>query len=970
VTLAAGTRLGPYEVIAPLGAGGMGEVYRARDRRLDRDVAVKVLPEAVSNDARALARFEKEAKAVAALSHPNILAIHDFGSQEGLAFAVMELLVGETLRDRLNLGRIPQRQAVDLASQIAKGLVAAHEKGVVHRDLKPENIFLTKDGHLKILDFGLAKRVENVGSAGEDLSTSTWAGQTDPGGVVGTVGYMSPEQVRGLPVDHRTDIFSFGAVLYEMLSGRRAFKKETAADTISAILKEEPPELSGSDAKVPPALEGVVRHCLEKDRDHRFQSVRDVAFALAESQEPGAARHAARTRRRSLGRRVILIGAVLAAAALLAAWLLRRGGRERWVRDTAIPEITRLVEGSDFARAADLIREARRILPKDPTLERLWLAASGDATFESTPSGAEVSCRPYGADSAPWQPLGETPLEEVRVARSGAVYRLSKSGFEPVTLIDYPVIHWSITLPEKGTVPAGMVPVAEGSGGLGWPMSDSPGVELPGFFIDRTEVTNEAYQKFVDAGGYERPEYWKQPFLESDGRQVDWRSAVARFRDSTGRPGPSTWEAGAFPTGQGRYPVSGVSWFEAAAYAEFAGKALPTAYHWDLAAQTYCSTLFVPGSNFAKSGPREVGAPGSFSGFGTSDMAGNVKEWCWNESWERKRFLLGGSFGDPFYMFAYSNSESPWERRPTHGFRCVKLRGSPPEAAFGKLEPLLRDYWKEQPVSDEVFAAFKSLHAYDKEPLNSKLEQETPMEGWVYQSVTFDAAYGGERVPVHLFLPKNAAPPYQAVLYFPGGGVFQAPEFSPSTITDEGLDFVPRSGRALIYPVYRGHYHRSDGAGITGKPRAKWRDRAIIFSKDLGRTIDYLETRQDIDSKRLAYLGYSAGGALAPMLLAVEPRIQAAVLKDGGFWFRDPLPEVDWINYVTRVKTPLLMLNSRFDNYFPLESSQRPLFERVATPARDKKHVLFESSHGALPQREVVRETLDWLDKYLGPVRR
>jgi eukaryotic-like serine/threonine-protein kinase len=282
MTLPAHKKLGSYEILAPLGSGGMGEVYRARDQKLDRDVAVKVLPQTVANDPDALARFEREAKAVAALSHPNILAIYDFGTQDGVAYAVTELLEGETLRGKLDSGPVSQNNAVDWALQIAKGLSAAHGKGVVHRDLKPENVFVTKDGHVKILDFGLAKRVDET-KPGEQTSAPTGSGRTAPGTVMGTVGYMSPEQVRGLPVDHRSDVFSFGAILYELLSGRRAFKKDTASDTMAAIMRDEPPELSESGRSVPIALDHIVKHCLEKDRDSRFQSARDITFALSEA---------------------------------------------------------------------------------------------------------------------------------------------------------------------------------------------------------------------------------------------------------------------------------------------------------------------------------------------------------------------------------------------------------------------------------------------------------------------------------------------------------------------------------------------------------------------------------------------------------------------------------------------------------------------------------------------------------------
>ena len=290
MSLTPGTRLGSYEILAPVGAGGMGEVYRARDHKLKRDVAIKVLPEHLAENPQALARFEREAQAVAHLSHPNILAIHDFGREQGITFAVTELLQGETLRSRLESGRLPVRKVIEVALQISGGLAAAHEKGIIHRDLKPENIFITLDGHVKILDFGLARTVPEP--AGDEAPTQTR--RTEPGAVLGTVGYMSPEQVRAKETDHRTDIFSLGALLYEMLSGRRAFQGDTAADTMSAILKEDPPELSEPESGVSPVLDSLVRRCLEKNPGERFQSARDLGFALqsvsAEKRDSGGAR--------------------------------------------------------------------------------------------------------------------------------------------------------------------------------------------------------------------------------------------------------------------------------------------------------------------------------------------------------------------------------------------------------------------------------------------------------------------------------------------------------------------------------------------------------------------------------------------------------------------------------------------------------------------------------------------------------
>ncbi len=279
MSISEGTRLGPYEILAPLGAGGMGEVYRAQDSRLDREVAVKVLPERLAENPEALARFQREAQAVAALSHPNILSIFDTGLQDGVAYSVTEMLEGENLRDRMGDRALPLRKAVEFGVQIARGLAAAHEKGVIHRDVKPENVFVTRDGRVKILDFGLAK-LDRETAPGVESEAPTAMPATQPGVVMGTAGYMSPEQVRGRPVDHRTDIFSLGAVLYEMLSGKRAFRGDSAVETMTAILREEPPDLQETNAAFPPALERIVRHCLEKNPEERFQSARDVAFNL------------------------------------------------------------------------------------------------------------------------------------------------------------------------------------------------------------------------------------------------------------------------------------------------------------------------------------------------------------------------------------------------------------------------------------------------------------------------------------------------------------------------------------------------------------------------------------------------------------------------------------------------------------------------------------------------------------------
>jgi TolB-like protein/Tfp pilus assembly protein PilF len=360
MSLSTGMKLGPYEIVAPLGAGGMGEVYRARDTRLERDVALKVIHPHFVTDADRLSRFEQEARAAARLDHPNILVVHDIGSHEGSPYIVSELLEGQSLREQLGAA-LPPRKAVDIALQIAHGLAAAHEKGIVHRDLKPENVFVTKDGRIKILDFGVAKLTQPASGGALDTEATT-AAATEPGVVLGTVGYMSPEQVQGRPLDARSDLFSLGVVLYEMLSGKRPFHRGTAPETLTAILREEPPDLSETNKNIPPALERIVRHCLEKEPDRRFQSARDAVFDLESisgllGTKPAVPMSAAGVfvhRHRA----AVAVTALLVALALGAGWWWKtRGGPGAAGRRVAVLPFENLTGDPEQAYLADGIHE-------------------------------------------------------------------------------------------------------------------------------------------------------------------------------------------------------------------------------------------------------------------------------------------------------------------------------------------------------------------------------------------------------------------------------------------------------------------------------------------------------------------------------------------------------------------------------------------------------------------------------------
>jgi Tol biopolymer transport system component len=416
--LAVGTTLGPYKILAPLGAGGMGEVYRARDHRLGRDVALKVIPSELARDPERIKRFEQEARAAGALNHPNIVAIHDIGSHEGAPFVVMELLEGESLRSRLGQGPLPVRKALDYAVQAAHGLAAAYEKGIVHRDLKPENLFLTRDGRVKVLDFGLAKltRPDVLAPAGEKPDSVS---PTATGVILGTVGYMAPEQVRGQAADHRSDLFALGAILYEMLTGERAFRGASFVDTLSAILKEEPPPLAASGRDIPPALEPIVRHCLEKRPEERFQSARDLAFALeglsgaaVETTTGMAAAGPVTKPGRGLG---LITVAILAGAAVVIGFALGTIRQARIMRGASRPVYQRLTVQRGEIKSARFSPDGKTVF-----YSAEWEGRPSEI-FETRPGS--LTARAMGLSAVCLASVSGRGTMAVTLGQSGTVFR-------------------------------------------------------------------------------------------------------------------------------------------------------------------------------------------------------------------------------------------------------------------------------------------------------------------------------------------------------------------------------------------------------------------------------------------------------------------------------------------------------------------------------------------------------------------
>ena len=897
----------------------------------------------------------------------------------------MEYLEGKTLKQELSEKVLTSTQVLELSIQIAEGLEAAHQKGIVHRDIKPMNLFVTTRGHVKILDFGLAKLTPFLrnfeGQKAESDSTVVAEMQlTSPGTALGTVAYMSPEQAIGAELDPRTDIFSFGVVLYEMATGKQPFSGPTPASTFDAILHSDPAPVARKNDVLPPELGRIIFYALEKNRQKRYQNISEALAALKtlRQEASGPVPIARMIRRRKV---VIPALALVAVLGLLIGWYVRRNGRIRWAHEMAIPEIAQLSgKGEDFA-AFTLAKKVDELVPNDSALQKLWPEISLEISVHSEPEGAEVYMKPYRAVEREWEHIGRSPIEHLRVPVGLLRWKAEKRGFQTAEGLSFSLkkggefqgffggTTLKLSLAVPGTLPNGMVRVPGGKVAAGFPGigTISSVVDLPNYWMDRYEVTNKEFKQFVDAGGYRKPEYWKLPFVEN-GRTLSWEQAIARFRDKAGRPGPATWELGNYQEGQGDYPVTGVSWYEAAAYAEFAGKRLPTVHQWQNAAWTRLASDIAPLSNFGGRGLAPVGSNQGMSPYGTYDMGGNAKEWCWNATGDR-RFILGGGWNEPPYMFVDQDAQSPFDRLTTYGFRCVKDAPdtSLPKAALEPISSTFRDFSKEKPVSDQVFAALKNQYRYDPGPLNAVVEQvDESNEYWTRQKVTINAAYGNERMSAYVYLPKNSNPPYQTVVFFPGS--YAVLQRSSKDLVLFGCDFVIKSGRALVYPIYKSHYDRGDELQYDEPDEtARYRDHVIFWSKDLGRTIDYLETRKDLNLERLAYYGLSTGAYLGNILPAVESRIKVAVLLGGGFVFAKKMPEVDELNFAPRVKVPTLLVDGRYDVFFPLET-QNVMIRYLGTPEKDKRHAVLEGGH--IPAYEqMVKEILDWLDKYQGPVK-
>ena len=946
--------LGSYEVLSVLGRGGMGEVYRARDTKLGREVAIKVLPPEFINDPERLVRFRREAKLLASLNHPNIATIFGLEDSGGIHFLVMELVEGETLAARVAAGPFPIAEALKIGQQIAEALEHAHDRKVIHRDLKPANVIRTKTGRVKMLDFGLAKAMtdETLGpSAGPTVS----ALPTEVGRVMGTPAYMSPEQAEGKEVDRRTDIWAFGCVLYELLTGQRAFPGESVSQIIAAVLRSEP-EWKALPSSTPVPVRELLRRCLTKDVSLRPSRCRDILDQMGESLAVSV--RPRRSKWIGLAAVGVLVAIVVAGRSLVPHGSLPAPAE-------AVAEINKLIGETRPLEAFLELRKAEQVLPGDPQLAKIAQTMTRFTSIQSSPTGAKVEIQDYLAPGSDWFSLGTTPLEHVRIPNGYFRWKVSRPGGGELIEAPPTTDSMQFQLGRSDAELEGMVHIDGGHYADFIAFLGAISYDLAPFDIDQYEVTNRAYQEFVNHGGYQKREYWREKFIK-DGKELTWEQAMDLLRDSTGRPGPSTWEAGHFPEGQGEYPVSGVSWYEAAAYAVYAGKDLPAVAQWYKVASPDLGEYMINQGNFGGRGPLPVGASHEVGPFGTYDMSGNVREWCVNSINDR-RFILGGAWQTQTYQAVEPEVLPPFDRSLLNGFRTVRNQDPLPAWISAPLVREVRDFSKAKPASDEVFRVIKTMYAYDRAPLHA--ESQGAVENtadWTKERIAIDAGYGSQRLPLYLFLPKNVRKPFQTVVFFPSARVNSMP--SSQNLGDlQFVDYVIKSGRALLYPIYQATYERRVRGVRVGT--IEYREIIIEQAKEVSRSIDYLQTRPEIDMTRLAYLGVSQGTAYGVIFAALEDRFRAIVFLDGGF-FLDAAPKGgDQVDFAPRLRKPILMVNGRYDFSFPPNQAQLPLFQMLGTPEADKRRVIFETPHDVSQEKaELSKEVLAWLDKYLGRV--
>ena len=640
-------------------------------------------------------------------------------------------------------------------------------------------------------------------------------------------------------------------------------------------------------------------------------------------------------------------------------------------------KIDDLIGEEDYINAFKIAKSYYEKLTNDSLVLSKLNQTSIETDIRSSPSEAKVYYKDLDSDE--WIYIGETPLitrlPGVNSSARGYInFKISKDGYADNTFLTTVGLIKGFSLRKEinfyeltplSEAKSNMVLIPGGNTRLFVSeLGDLNVVELKPYWIDKYEVTNANYQNFIDAGGYKNKIFWDE-VINEDGKTIAWEDAMELFVDQSGLNGPSTWSNGTYQSNQENYPVTGVSWFEARAYAKWSGKTLPTIYHWYKAAMRWGeSSVISPRSNFSGV-PSEVGKYDVLSSYGCFDMAGNAREWGTNPHKNGNRSVMGGGYDDETYFFTDNFSQLPINRYKTNGFRCVIIPDEEMNLASADtlIQSFTRDFYSHKPISDEVFNIYNGMFKYDKSPLNIKVIKDSIDNGevWYKKVVEIDAAYGKERLPLNVFIPKNESPPFKTVIFVPGSGAIT--NRNSQDLKANRLSFLLRSGYVFIWPIYKGTFERGypEFPNYVSNDSKIYADQMIMMVKDYSRAIDFVEQDDDLLND-VYYYGISWGGMLGPLFLANDKRIKKAVWQVAGLGARETRPEGSPLTFLSRINKPVLMLNGIYDQYFPFETSQKPMYELLSLKEPMKKMITYESAHSP-PLNETSKEVLKWFNQ-------
>jgi eukaryotic-like serine/threonine-protein kinase len=656
-------------------------------------------------------------------------------------------------------------------------------------------------------------------------------------------------------------------------------------------------------------------------------------------------------------------------------YYFQKGNSAKTLLDEKLPEIVAAFDNDQFEV---VYKETKQLIDEgntNPVVQSYYDKVTVPVSITTFPEGVAISFK-YVRDSLnQWANLGTSPLDNIRVPNSFLEYKFSYQGIEETEVrhtyyvkngLNYFILPTSDSIPQDHKLCLG------GTKPLSYPGIDHlPPIIIAPYSISKYEVTNEAYKAFVDAGGYENPDFWNFPY-EMNGRVLTFENTVPLFVDAFGKLGPANWSFGNYPEGQGSYPVTGISWFEAMAYANFKGLSLPNLYQWANAATLSSAASFVPKSNFSKNQLIAVGSMDNKNDNDLYDIAGNAREWILNsiEETNTKKGILGGGFNDDAYYFNDYYGQNALDRSISNGMRLVKNLES---AATYETDPTgivsigKRDFLKEEKISEDVFEIFKEQFDYPQKPLKATTSLSELTSG-SFRAERFEITSPYEKggiLPGYIFYDSAHVKPLKPIIFFPGSNAIHLTNMDYAIKRYfKSFDYLMSEGYAVVLPIYLSTYEREDELKSDYPNESEmYKEHVIKWGKEYKRTIDYIQSRKDMDATHLSYYGVSWGGYMANILLAIDDRVKSATLYVAGLCFQKSKKEVESYHYTSRIAIPVLMLNGEFDQFFPLETSQIPMFKLLATPDEDKKHYVAKTGH-YVPNDVLIEEHLGWLKKY------